>query len=311
MKSLVIAITPSPTLDLGGVVDKLRPNEKSYVHDELKSPGGNAINAARILTRMKIPVLTTGFLGGSIGNEIKYLLNKEGVANRFVGIKGHSRVCVTVTNKADYKQTRLVFPGPLIKKNEKDELLKLIKKQQRMSLLLLGGSIPSGFEIEDAIQMVRIAKKKGADCIVDCPASILAELLDEKLLLIKPNLLEFQELTKSRAKTISEVHKESMKLLDRVKIVCVSSVEGGALITTKQSSFFGTIPDIKIRSTVGAGDSMVGAMVAQIYRQNISADELLRWGLGAAAATLTQFGTAFGTAKDIRKYYKLTKVKKI
>lgn len=308
MKNYVFTMTPSPTLDLGGVVDNLKPNEKSYVHDETRSPGGNAINAARILTRLKIPVLATGFLGGSTGQEIKHLLDGERVKNNFVKIEGHSRICVTVSNKTDHRQTRLTFPGPDISINEKERFFRVLKNQEGISFLVVGGSLPKGLRLTDIIRMMRLARKRKIECIIDCPGNILRELVTERPFLIKPNLTEFQEMSGTLVKSIVSVQKEARKFLDRVPYVCVSSVEGGALLVTRHNSYFGRTPKVKVKSSVGAGDSMVGAMVAQLHKKNTSGEDILRWGLAAAAATLAQEGTAFGSAHEIRRLYKKTKV---
>lgn len=309
MKKYIFALTPNPALDLGGVVDNLRPNEKSYVHDETRSPGGNAINAARILTRLKIPVLVTGFLGGSTGEEIRYLLNKENVKNKFVKIKNRSRICVTVSNKANHKQTRLTFPGPRIYVNEKKSLFKLFKNLKNISFLMIGGSLPKGLMMSDVLRLIKLANKRNIKCTIDCPGSLSRDLILGKPLLIKPNLIEFQEITGAKVNTIKDVRKEAQKLLDKVIYVCVSSVEGGALLITKETTCFGRIPKIKIKSTVGAGDSMVGAMIGQLYKNNRSEKDILRWGLAAAAASLAQPGTAFGSAHQINRLYKKTVVK--
>lgn len=307
-KSFVIAFTPSPALDLSGTVDRLKPNEKSYVYDDMRSPGGNAINVARILTRLKTPVLATGFLGGSTGGEIKSLLDKEGVKNKFIGIKGHSRICVTVSNKADHKQTRLTFPGPHISRSERDDLIHFFKNLKQSSLLVIGGSLPPGLQATDIIRVIRIARRRGIRFIVDSPAKILRKLVSEGPFFIKPNLDEFQELTQTKVKSIRGVQRAAEFLTSKIPYVCVSSVEGGALLITGESCYFGRIPKVQIRSSVGAGDSMVGAMVAQLYKENLDAADVLRWGLAAAAATLEERGTAFGSAKRIYSLYNQTSV---
>ncbi len=256
---------------MSGVADNLRPNEKSYIQDENRSPSGNAINAARILTRLRVPTLTTGFLGGSTGEEIKNLLDEEDVKNNFIKIKGHSRICVTVSNKKDHLETRLDFPGPYITNQEFEKLFKLLKSQKNISILLIGGSLPQGLNPTDVIKLMNFARKQKIECVVDCPGNILRILIAGKPILIKPNLNEFQEMTESSAKSIRNVQKEARKLLNRVSYICVSSVEGGALLITKNNSYFGQIPKVKIRSSVGAGDYMVGAMVSQLYKKTLVA----------------------------------------
>lgn len=308
MKRYVLSFTPNPTLDLGGVVDQIKPNEKSYVHDQTKSPGGNGINAARILKRLRVPTVACGFIGGGVGEEIQFLLSQEGVKSEFVSIQGHSRICVTVSNRKDRQQTRLTFPGPHILPHEKSALFKVIERGRSIEILIIGGSLPTGFRRSDARKIMEIARRKKIPCVVDCPGEVLRELIDEQPYFIKPNLIEFQEATGTRVKSIRSVHQEARKLLERVPYVCVSSVEGGALLVTKNGAYFGRIPRIRIKSTVGAGDSMVGAMTAQFYRGNKSSRDILRWGLAAAAATLSHPGTAFGTAREIQGLYERIKV---
>ncbi|OFZ28324.1 MAG: hypothetical protein A2622_04270 [Bdellovibrionales bacterium RIFCSPHIGHO2_01_FULL_40_29] len=311
MKPYVFTFTPSPTLDLGGIVEQIKPNEKSYVHDQTKSPGGNGVNAARILTRLRIPTVASGFIGGSVGEEIKFLLNQENVKNEFVSIKGHSRICVAVSNRKDHQQTRLTFPGPEILSSEKLTLFKLIEKNNGIEILIIGGSLPDGFRISDVKKIMRISQKRNIPCIVDCPGKILRELLLERPHFIKPNLAEFHEITDSKVKSIRSVHWKAKKLLTKVPYVCISSVEGGALLVTKNGAYFGRIPRVKVKSTVGAGDSMVGAMAAQFFLKNKSDHDILRWGLAAAAATLSHPGTAFGTGQEIQNLYKKTRVESL
>jgi 1-phosphofructokinase family hexose kinase len=311
MKKSVLTVTPNPALDLSGIVNRLKPNEKSYVRHEIRSPGGNAINVARILTRLQILTLASGFLGGSTGDEIKFLLDEEGVRNKFFSIEGHSRVSVTVSNQFDHKQTRLSFPGPKIKVQERDRLFDWFRSKRGISLLVLGGSLPDGFGTKEVIQQMVLARKNKIESIIDCPGQIMRRLVDEGPLLIKPSLDEFQELTQSRAKSVNAVRREAKKLLERVPFVCVSSVEGGALLVTRGNSYFGRIPRVKIRSTVGAGDSMVGAMAARLFKGDRSGEEFLRWGLAASAATLSHLGTAMGTAREIRALYRATKIETV
>jgi len=308
MKGHIFTFTPNPALDLGGTVDQITTNEKNYVHDQTKSPGGNGINAARILTRLRIPTLASGFLGGGVGAEIKFLLSKEGVKHNFVSIKEHSRIGLTVSNRSDHQQMRFTFPGPHISSNEKQDLFNLVKSDEGIEILILGGSFPDGFKVADASKLLKIMRQKNIPCVVDCPGGILRELINEKPLLIKPNLLEFQQATQSNSHTIKGVCGQAKKILKHVPYICVSSVEDGAVLVTKDKSYFGKIPNIKIKSTVGAGDSMVGAMTAQLFQKNQSSADILRWGLAAAAATLSHPGTAFGTAREIAKLYEKTRV---
>jgi 1-phosphofructokinase family hexose kinase len=307
----VLTITPNPALDLGGVADEIRPNEKSYVQNENWSPGGNAINVARILNRLKVPVVASGFLGGSTGQEIKNFLQSEGVQSQFIQINGRTRVNVTVSNKTDHRQTRLSFPGPKVQAKDKINLLKLLEKQKDLSHLVIGGSLPPGFSATDVIEIIKLAQDMQVLTVVDCPAKVLKKVIPHKPFLIKPNLEEFHQLTGTKAKTVNEVMKASRSLLKHVNWVCVSSVENGALLLTQQEAYFGKAPKVKVRSTVGAGDSMVAGMVAELFSLSDSVENIFASGLASAAASLEKPGTAFGSARDIQFLKKKVIIKKI
>ncbi len=305
---LILSITPNPSLDLSGTVDGFKQNEKSYVTAELRSPGGNAINAARILNRLGVRVLTTGFLGGPIGQEVEKLLDLEGVKNKFIQIRGSTRINVTISNHRDHQQTRLSFQGPEIEKRENQKLLKLFEVSENIKLLTVGGSLPNGFTFKHVKKLISLAKERSIPTVIDCPGQILKQIISAQPLLIKPNLDEFHRLTGTHVKTIPAVEKEARKLLDLVPFICVSSVDHGTLLVTRLGSYFGRIPKFKIRSTVGAGDSMVGAMMSQIFKGDFSDTELLRWGLAGSAATLAQPGTTLGSKAQIQHFLRKVKV---
>jgi 1-phosphofructokinase family hexose kinase len=319
---MVYSVTPNPALDLGGLVDHLVANEKNYVHSETRAPGGNAINAARIMTRLGVRVTATGFLGGGIGRELEDLLKKEGVKCRFIKIDGDTRVSLTVTSRVTDSQTRLSFPGPLILKSELERLSQLVASFTHRDLILIGGSLPPGVTPQYLTKVVRSLHSRGVPCIVDMPGAILSDVIAAKPFLIKPNLLEFQELVGRKVTSTAAVLKAARELNSHVPLICISSVNGGALLVSQTGAWFGRAPKVKVRTTVGAGDSMVGAMAASLsrYKQPIitsdryrvfsgtDVSDLLRWGLAAAAATLETHGTELGRAKQIRSFYRRVKI---
>jgi 1-phosphofructokinase family hexose kinase len=309
---LIYAITFNPALDIGGSVDQLIPDEKIYVTNENHHPGGNGINAAIIIHRLGIDVIATGFLGGQNGTEIELLLDKENVKNRFVKISGNTRMNITVSNRKTFKQTRLSFPGPKIKPNELKNLNLYLNKLIPNDIVLIGGSLPPGITPVYINKIIKNLKKKNILCLVDMPGKILSEVISSHPYFIKPNLIEFQELVGKNVSSMKAILPLVRKLNELVPLICVSSVEGGAILVTKNEAWFGKIPKVKILSTVGAGDSMVGAIAAQLAI-NPSSDikVLLRLGLAAACATLSTDGMLLGSKQMIIKYSSKIQIKKI
>ncbi|MBC7693058.1 MAG: 1-phosphofructokinase family hexose kinase [Methylotenera sp.] len=290
----VITLTPNPALDLSGHVKGLVPNEKNYVFAERRDPGGNGINAARIATRLtsgesgsrKIDVIATGWLGGAAGQEVKRLLDREKVGNSFLPISGETRTNVTVSNEATDQQTRLTFPGPTISRKEQQSLFRSLKRIQGEGLYVIGGSLPPGCPKTIHLEIAKIAARKGFGVIADVPAVILKPLLSKQkvtrrhpsglgskhtseLFMIKPNLAELEEWSGRKLGSQKAVIEAGIQLARKVCLVVVSLAEKGALLIYGDQVWMAHAPKVKAKGTVGAGDSMVGAMAAVLLQYGI------------------------------------------
>lgn len=317
MRDPILTITPNPSLDISGVVDELVPNEKSYVYAEKRQPGGNGVNAGIMARNLGAKVIVTGFLGGDTGREYSELLKKIKLQQDFVFIGNRTRSNITVAQEKTHQQTRLSFPGPKISKNEIKHLMKKIHQGQ-FSQIMVGGSLPPGISSHDIVQLIKLGRKLNIPVVIDVPGHILAKLLKARPFFIKPNLTEFQELIGKKVSGKEAVIREAMKLIDLIPIICVSSVDGGALLITKNEIVFGIIKKVKVRSTVGAGDSMVGAITYFMNKHKIGTktekfnlEEMLRWGLAASAATLSNTGLQIGNKKDVLSYLSKVEIEKV
>ncbi len=325
MRGTIYTITPNPALDIGGTVDQLIANEKNYVSEETRSAGGNGINAARIARRLGAKVMASGFLGGSVGDEIETLLEKENIPHHFIRISGNTRINLTTSNAKTNCQTRLSFPGPKISRGELKRLINFVNRINKSSIVVIGGSLPKAVDSQHIANLVTKLRKKGVLCLVDMPGPELKNIISARPFFIKPNLNEFQHLIGKEVKSIQSILPFAQKLSEKIEMVCISSVEGGALLVTKSKAWFGRVPKVKVKSTVGAGDSMVGAISAVLLRekiQNKSAEDreiffneygsdLLRWGLAAACATLVKPGIIMGDRNSISRYFQMIDIKEI
>jgi 1-phosphofructokinase family hexose kinase len=308
---MILTITPNPALDISGVVKSIIPNEKNYVQNERFAPGGNGINAARIIHRLKVPVLASGFLGGAIGSELERLLKREGVSCKFIKIKHGTRINVTVSNEKTQLQTRLSFPGPEISFHEMKKLFSFVSTRRAVRIILIAGSLPPNVSPTFVERIIRISKSKGIFCAVDMPGRALRQIVESKPDFIKPNLTEFQELIGAKVASLASVKRAARKLINKIPLICVSSVDGGALLMNRRFACFGRIPKVTLQSTVGAGDAMVGGILSRLFQLNVKVEslsehnleDLLRWGLASSCATLIQPGTELGEASAIQRFY--------
>lgn len=309
---MIITITPNPALDVSGTVPKLVPNEKAYVSHEMRLPGGNGVNAARIAHRLGAEVIATGFLGGSVGKEFAQLISQEKIPQHFIEIKAQTRSNVTISLEKGHEQTRLSFPGPKILKTEKDALLYFLERSLPQ-LIVVGGSFPEGITTGFFNQLIKRFHENEVPVFVDIPGKLLRDVIGARPFFIKPNLTEYQEMTGKKVSKIKDVLKLARSLSHLVPLQCISSVEGGALLVTPEHAWYGTIPKLKVQSTVGAGDSMVGAMAHVFVKggnklSSSQCERMLRTGLAASAATLSNKGLTMGTKGSILSFVPKIKI---
>ena len=314
---LIYTLTPNPALDLSGHVPRILLNEKNYVTKARRDPGGNGINAARIIQRLGGRVVTFGFIGGSTGDALVRLVKGEGISTRFTPIKNTTRVNVTVTNDKDHQQTRLTFPGPSISQTEIKALENQIRKIHPPGILVMGGSLPQGCSGRFYPRVVRAASAQGLQIVVDAPVKYLRAILATKgtrLLLIKPNEVEFEELCGKKLRGERAIAREAMKFARQVEFVCVSLGERGAILATSRGAWVGRPPKVKARGSVGAGDSMVGAMAMKLTHDIKSEDHIVdafAWGLAAGTATAEAEGTAMANAGRVKELTGKTIIRKL
>jgi 6-phosphofructokinase 2 len=76
----------------------------------------------------------------------------------------------------------------------------------------------------------------------------------------------------------------------------------GALLVSKSQTEFVPAPKVEKKSTVGAGDSMVGGMVWALS-QNKTLKEVIHWGVACGTAATMNEGTQLFKKEDAVKLF--------
>ncbi|WP_290839220.1 PfkB family carbohydrate kinase [Flavobacterium sp.] len=88
----------------------------------------------------------------------------------------------------------------------------------------------------------------------------------------------------------------------KVEIVVVSLGPQGAILVSKDEAFHVPAPHVKKKSTVGAGDSMVGGMVWALS-QGKPLKEVMQWGVACGSAATMNDGTQLFKAEDAKRLF--------
>jgi tagatose 6-phosphate kinase len=85
---VIVTVTTNAALDVTYEVDELIAHGSHRVRSVRVRAGGNGVNVASVLIRMRRQVIATGLVGGAAGNEIRADLDARGVEHRFVDCEG-------------------------------------------------------------------------------------------------------------------------------------------------------------------------------------------------------------------------------
>ena len=304
MKSFdIITLTVNPALDKSAHFSGLVPEQKIRCEAPLYDAGGGGINVSKAISRLEGSSLAVMASGGPSGEIIKEILNKESISFQAIETKNWTRESFVAVDDNTNSQYRFNFPGTAVTETEKNEIIHAVEKLE-FKFLVLSGSLREGLPIDFYQKMAEIAKKSNSKLIVDTAGEALEKVLETGAYLIKPNVGELAKLIGVERLEMEEVNEAAKKIIAKggAEIVVVSLGPQGAVLVTKDAYEYVPAPNVAKKSTVGAGDSMVGGMVWALS-QNKSLKEVIRWGVACGSAATMNEGTQLFKLEDAKRLF--------
>jgi len=298
-----VTFTPNPALDLSTTVDQMVDAHKMRCEAPEVHPGGGGINVARVLHRLGGDVLAVFPAGGSTGERLHGLLDKEGVPSLVLAISDDTRESFTVHERHSGREYRFVLPGPTLRPGEwADALARLRQLSPAPAWVISSGSLPPGVPGHGHAQIAAVARDIGARMVVDSSGSALAQALDAGVWLVKPSLRELSELTGTALDTAAQQRDAARRLIaqGKTQMVALSLGGAGAMLVTAEQCLQAEALNVPVSSSVGAGDSFLAALVWALDRQ-ADLSQALATAMAAGAAAVTTTGTALCQASDIER----------
>jgi len=303
---MIHTLTMNPTIDVSTTIEEMSPVNKLRCESEQRDPGGGGINVARVLKRLGADVTAIFPAGGATGQALRKLVENEGINNVTINLSQETRLSFTVLEKKTGHEYRFLLPGPEISESEWRQCLEVFAAQPDWpAYVVISGSLPPGAPDDFYARMARVARARGSKIVIDTSGPALKAVLDEKPYLVKFNFRELRELTGETLESPQASLAACRDLIHRgqTEIVALTLGDKGALLVTAAQALHAKALPITPISTVGAGDSFLGAMLWSLL-DGAEISQAFRCGVAGGSAALLRHGTELCLADDVRRLYR-------
>ena len=300
----IYTLTLAPSLDSATITPQIYPEGKLRCTAPVFEPGGGGINVARAIAHLGGSA--TAISGGWRDRRTPgFTVGGCKCPRRYCRSQDWTRQNLHVHVEASGEQYRFVMPGAALNEDEFRQLEEQVLEIESGAILVISGSLPPGVKLEKLTQLISAAQNQGIRCIIDSSGEALsAALAIGNIELVKPNQKELSALVNRELTQPDDVRKAAQEIVNsgKAKRVVVSLGPQGALGVDSENCIQVVPPPVKSQSTVGAGDSMVGAMTLKLA-ENASLEEMVRFGVAAGSAATLNQGTRLCSHDDTQKIY--------
>jgi len=302
----IVTITLNPALDKSLSIPKLVADKKLKCSAAVCEPGGGGINVARAIKKLGGNALAVYLSGGDTGKKITRLLAEESVESMPVNISESTRENLVIADLSDGKQYLFDMPGPAVSEQEWQQCLDAVEQIPGIEYIIASGSLPPGVPTDIFARIALIARRKNAKLVVDTSGPALRQALQAGVYLVKPNLKELASLVGKEdldKQSAAEVAREIIGY-GNCEVVIVSMGAEGAMLVTEELVVNIKPPALKIKSTVGAGDSLLAGVVLSLAAGK-NLPTAVEYGVACGAAATINPGTELCTKTNADHIYGL------
>jgi len=299
----ILTVTPNPALDVSTSTGRVVAEHKMRCGLTRLDPGGGGVNVSRVIRNLGGRSLAVYAAGGPTGQAYRELLEREGIVGRVVRIGESTRESFTVDETDTGQQFRFVLQGPHLAEPEWRAVLSAVADDLPVSgFVVPSGSLPPGAPVDLCARIARLAHDNDARCAVDTSGEALRAALDEGVYLIKPSKRELGELVGAALDDERGLVEASRELvgLGRCEVVALTLGGAGAIVVSADETLRLPTPRVEVQSTVGAGDSFLGAFLLRLA-QGHTLGAAFRTAVAAGSATAALPATELCGADDVAR----------
>ena len=302
MQTPIVTLTLNPALDLASDLVALIPDTKLRCTAPSLDPGGGGLNVSRAIAAFGGESLALVALGGLTGDRLAGLIRDEGVPFLSMTAPGESRQSLTVTETSTGRQYRFMLPGPIWSAQDQERVFALLRASARPGAFgVISGSQPPGVPVDFPASLAQAMPS--LQVVLDTSGPALAQAVAHPI----PNLVilrmdgdEAETLAGRQLISRSDTADFAAGLVARgvAQMVVVARGADGSVLVDKDRRIFAKAAKVKVKSTVGAGDSFVAGLVLSLAKGE-SPETALAWGTAAASAAVMSDATQLCKKADV------------
>jgi 1-phosphofructokinase len=304
----IATVSLNPAVDQTITIEKLNIGQKNVTMNTRYDFGGKGINVAQVLAHFGIQPTATGWLGRD-GEQYEKKLKDMGIHSSFVITNQKIRTNVKVLEQYSGKMTELNEAGYPISVVEQDRFIKhYTALLSKVDVVILAGSLPPEIDPTFYYYLIEQANKHQVLSFLDTNGYLLRYTTGAIPYAIKPNQEELEEYLGCSIQKEQDVIEAGQVLIDQgISLVAISLGAKGAYFFKNGQVVKSKPPHIKVKSAVGAGDSMFAGMVISVIN-NWNLDRIAKFSTALGSATASKVGTQLGNPEDVEKLLDLVEV---
>ena len=281
-------LTANPAVDMTVSSSPLEPDENVRTGSASYTANGKGLDVSFAFKKMGVDTVALGFFAGFTGKFIVEEVMNLGCLCRPVWTDGITRIN-TYVNDGQHEYG-ILNPGAPITPQHQEELYNILDTAGDLECLIVSGSVPPKATPDFLAQVMEHAQARGADVVLDLSSDKLKELAHKKPLLIKPNHHEMKAIFGVPVDTDDEV-RVAMKLAHEAgvqNVLLTRGSRGDAYFSNGEDIWYAKREfNIKLVSSVCAGDCTLAAFLHKWYRDRDNVEEAMKLAMALVPTLLS------------------------
>ena len=308
---MITTICLNPCFDKTVYMDQLEPGKINRIRSLRLDPGGKGINVAIVARRLGLDVKCIGIMGQELSKDLSAMMDREGLRHQFLTVPGRVRTNMKICIRDEKEVTEINEPGTVVTPEDLSRFFDMARRETEGSdIVVVTGSLPPGCP-EGTYRDLMLALE-GKKCILDSQGAEL-ELGTKQAhpFLIKPNLREMEVTLGLELRTMRSIRDAALLFIRLgAEHVVISMGAMGAMYVNHEKTLFAPALRVETKSTVGAGDAMLGGMLLGYEREG-DMSRAFRYGMAAGAASVMTEGTQLIVREDFERLLEQVRVQEV